>query len=168
MAAESSDLKRFWARRKGTVLWTLVAIMAVVLVVVIGSRVLAGVTTPPRQFSFSFEASSCNCTRVTQTTYAFPTQAHISFHWWVVWTGNNATAQMAVQKSDGSLVYIAIAEYQYGNASNPTVAWAQGGAGNISGEGSPFTFILDLVATPDFLPANTMIWVNGTYSTPLL
>ena len=26
----------------------------------------------------------------------------------------------------------------------------------------------DLVATPDFLPANTMIWVNGTYSTPLL
>jgi hypothetical protein len=161
-------LKQAWTRRKGTILWSLVAVLAIVLTVVIGVRVFAGATDPPRHFSFTMGASACNCTRVTQRVYAFPTSASVNFHWWVTWTGNNATAQLAVQKSDGSPVFEAISEYQQGNPLNPNVTWAQGGAGSFSGKGSPFTFIVDLVATPDFLPADTTVWVNGTYTTPLL
>ena len=168
METDNSLPKGFWTRRKGLILWSLVVVLAVVLVVVIGGKVLSGATTPDRHFSFSFGASPCNCTRVTQRNYAFPTQATITFHWWVQWTGSNATAQMAVQRSNGSLVYLAISEFQQGNPSNLNVTWAQGGNGTFSGKGSPFTFIVDLVATPDFLPPNTTIWVNGTYTTPLL
>lgn len=168
MDSPGSPAKPFWARRKGTILWSLVAVLAVVLVVVIGARVLAGATTPPHHFAFTFGASPCNCTRETNRTYAFPTEATINFHWWVTWTGSNATAQMAVQMSNGSLVYKTIAEYQQGNPSNLSVVWAQGASGTFSGKGSPFTFIIILVATPDFLPPNTTVWVNGTYTTPLL
>jgi hypothetical protein len=159
---------QFWTRRKGTILWSIVAVLAVILVVVIGSRVLAGATTPPRNFSFTFGASPCNCTRETNQSYAFPTDATINFHWWVTWIGSNATAQMAVQKSNGSLVYESVSEYQQGIPTDLNVTWAQGGSGTFSGKGSPFTFIVVLLATPDFLPPDTSIWVNGTYTTPLL
>jgi hypothetical protein len=168
MDPTASRARQIWTRRKGTILWSLVAVMAVVLVVVIGAHVLGGARTPPRHFSFSFGASPCNCTRVTQMVYAFPTEATIDFHWWVQWTGSNATAQMAVQKSNGSVVFSAIAEYQQGNPDDLNVTWAQGGSGTFPGKGSPFTFIIDLVATPDFLPPNTTVWVNGTYTSPLL
>jgi hypothetical protein len=164
----TSPAKQFWARRKGTILWSIVAVLAVVVVGVVGAHLLAGATNPPRHFSFNFGASACNCTRVTNYPYAYPTQATINFHWWVTWTGSNATAQMSVQKSNGKLVYQAIAEYQQGNPNNPNVTWAQGGSGTFSGEGSPFLFVIVLVATPDFLPPNTSIWVNGTYTTPLI
>jgi hypothetical protein len=160
-------LKEAWTRRRGTILWSLVAVLAIVLAGVIGVRVLTGATDPPRHFSFTMGASPCNCTRVTQRVYAFPTSASVDFHWWVTWTGNNATAQMAIQRANGSLVFEAISEYQQGNPLNPNVTWAQGGAGSFPGKGSPFTFIVDLVATPDFLPADTTVWVNGTYTTPL-
>jgi hypothetical protein len=168
MDPNPSRTRQFWARRKGTVLWSIVAALAVVLVVVIGTHVLAGATDPPHRFSFNFGASACNCTRETDWSYAFPTQATIDFHWWVTWIGSNASAQMAVQKSDGTLVYESISEFQQGNPANLSVTWAQGGSGTFSGQGSPFVFIVVLVATPDFLPPDTSIWVNGTYTTPLL
>jgi hypothetical protein len=168
MDAEPSRLKVLWTRRKGTILWTAVAVLAVVVVSIIGVHVLAGATTPPHHFSFEFGASPCNCTRMTQYPYAFPSQSTVNFHWWVSWTGANATAQMAVSKSDGTLVYLAIAEYQQGDPNDLNVTWAQGGAGTFSGKGSPFTFLVDLVSSPDFLPPNTSIWVNGTYTSPLV
>jgi hypothetical protein len=168
MGPEPSRLRKLWTRRKGTILWSAVAVLAVVVVAVIGSRVLSGATTPPKSFSFSFGASACNCTRETQITHAFPAQSTVKFQWWVKWTGANATAQLAVSSSGGKVVYLAIAEYQFGNASNLSVPWLQGGGGTFSGQGSPFTFLIDLVSTPDFLPPNTAIWVNGTYASPLL
>jgi hypothetical protein len=168
MATRTSRLHGFWTRRKGTILWTAVAIMAIVIAAVVGGRLLAGATTPPRSFSFSFGASVCNCTRETQTTHPFPSSATIHFTWWTTWTGANATDQLAVTTSGGKLVYLAIAEYQEGNPYNLNETWAQGGGGTLSGHGSPFTFLIDLVSTPDFLPPNTTVWINGTYTTPLL
>ncbi len=155
-------------RRLSMVLWTAVAVGAVLLAVVIGVRVLSGATTPAKSFAFEFGAPACDCARITQYAYGFPASATIHFHWWVTWVGTNASAQMAVQKASGKLVYIAVSEYQEGNPYNLNETWAQGGSGTFSGRGTPFTFVLDLVATPDFLPADTSIWVNGTYTTPLL
>ncbi|MGC2290237.1 MAG: hypothetical protein WA688_10350 [Thermoplasmata archaeon] len=172
MAPASSRLKALWTRRKGTILWTSVVILAIVIAAVVGDRTLAGATTPARHFTFSFPESTatlaCNCTRVTQTTYAFPTQATINFRWWMTWTGANATAQMAVSTAGGTVVYLSIAEYQEGNPGNLNETWAQGGGGTIAGSGSPFTFLIDVIASPDFLPPDTTIWVNGTYTTPLV
>jgi len=168
MEAEPVAPEPFWRRRFGTILWTAVAVAAILLAALIGGRALAGATTPPRSFSFSFGAPACECARYSQYQYAFPSSASIQFHWWVSWVGANATAQMAVQKSGGKLVYLAIAEYQEGNPNNLNITWAQGGSGSFSGVGTPFTFVLNLVSTPDFLPADTSIWVNGTYTTPLL
>lgn len=168
MATESSRLRQFWTRRKGTVLWTAVAVMAVVIAAVVGVRALTGATNPPRSFSFSFGASGCNCTRETQTTHSFPSPATIHFTWWTTWTGANATDQLAVTTAGGKLVYVAIAEYQEGNPFNLNLTWAQGGGGTLSGGGSPLTFLIVLVATPDFLPPDTTVWINGTYTTPLV
>jgi hypothetical protein len=168
MAGDSSRSGDLWRRRKGQILWGAVLAMAVVVALVIGIRVLPGATTPPRSFSFSFGANACNCTRETQTTHGFPSDASVRFHWWTSWTGANATVQMAVSKSNGSLVYLAISEYQQGNPYDLNVTWAQGGSGSFSGAGGPFTFLIDIVASPDFLPPDTSIWVNGTYTTPLV
>jgi hypothetical protein len=168
MATETSRLRQLWAERKGTILWSAVVIMAVVIAAVVGGRVLAGATNPPRAFSFTFGASDCNCTRETQTTHSFPSSASIRFTWWTTWTGTNATDQLAVTTSGGKMVYLAISEMQEGNPFNLNETWAQGGGGTFSGQGSPFTFLIVLIATPDFLPPNTTVWINGTYTTPLL
>jgi hypothetical protein len=168
MATETSRLHQVWTRRKGTILWSAVVIMAVVIAAVVGGRALAGATTPPRSFSFTFGASGCNCTRENQTVHSFPTPAKIHFTWWTTWTGANATDELAITTSGGKLIYVSIAEYQQGNPYNLNVTWAQGGGGTISGQGSPLTFLIVLVATPDFLPPNTTIWINGTYTTPLV
>jgi hypothetical protein len=172
MALGSSRLRDLWRRRKGTILWSAVIVLAIVVVAVIGGRVLAGATTPARHFSFSFPTSStilaCNCTRVAQTTYAFPSEATIAFRWWVSWVGANASVQLAITNSNGKLVYLSVSEYQQGNPYNLNETWAQGGGGSFSGKGTPLTFLIDIIASPDFLPPDTTVWVNGTYTTPLL
>jgi hypothetical protein len=161
-------LSDLWKRRKGTILWSIVAALAVVLVIVVGARVLSGATTPPRHFGFDFEAPACGCAKVTQTTFAFPTQSTVDFHWWVSWVGNNATAQLTIATSGNTTVFMAIAEYQQGNPLDPNATWAQGGSGTFSGKGSPFTFGVEVISLVNFLPADTTIWVNGTYTSPLL
>jgi hypothetical protein len=168
MEAGPTHLEGLWQRRKGTILWSAVAVMAVVVAGVIGVHVLSGATTPPHHFSFAFNAPACGCAKVTQTTYAFPAQSTVHFSWWVTWVGNNATAQLAIDESNGTPVFLAVSEYQQGNPSDPNTTWAQGGAGTFSGHGSPFTFAVEVIGVVDFLPADTTVWVNGTYASPLL
>jgi FlaG/FlaF family flagellin (archaellin) len=168
MEAAPPPKKEVWWRRKGTLLWTAVVVVAVILAAVIAVRVLSGATTPAHPFSFSFTPPSCGCVKFTQTTHPFPTTATIHFNWWTQWTGNNGSVELAIAQSNGTLVYLAVSEYQQGNPFNDTVPWGQGGAGTFSGHGSPFTFAVNMVTLDYFLPADTTIWVNGTYTTPLL
>lgn len=168
MDSRPTRWKELWARRKSTILWSAVSVMAIVLAVVVGVHVLSGATNPPHHFSFTFSAPACGCVKVTQTTYAFPTQATIDFSWWVTWIGNNGTAQMAIATASGTDVFIAVSEFQQGNPFDPNTTWAQGGAGTFLGKGSPFTFAVEIVTLDYFLPPDTTIWVNGTYTTPLL
>jgi hypothetical protein len=166
--APRSRLREVWTRRKGTILWSLVAILAVVVAVVLGVRFLSGAVGPSHHFSFSFHAPACGCAKVNETTYPFPTPSTVHFSWWVSWIGNNASAQLAIYESNGTAVYLAVSEYMQGNASDNATPWAQGGEGDFSGVGSPFTFALEVVGVPYFLPSDTTIWVNGTYASPLL
>ena len=168
MAAPSSRWTVLWTRRKGTILWTAVAVLAIVLAVVFGVRLLTGATTPPHHFSFTFGAPKCGCALITQDTYGFPSQASVDFSWWVTWIGSNGSAELNISKSNGSPVYLAVSEYQQGNPYNLSLTWAQGGAGTFSGHGSPFTFTVAIVTLGDFFPPDTTIWINGTYTTPLL
>jgi len=168
MEAGSSRLQDVWKRRKGTILWSAVAVLAVVVAVVIGVQVLPGATTPPHHFAFTFFAPACGCAKFAQTTYAFPTQSTIRFSWWVTWIGNNATAQLAIDESDGTPVFLSVSEYQQGNQFDPNTTWGQGGAGTFSGHGTPFTFGVEVIGVTDFLPPDTTVWINGTYTTPLL
>ncbi|MFZ0829568.1 MAG: hypothetical protein WCB18_06065 [Thermoplasmata archaeon] len=159
---------KVWWRRASTLLWTAVVVLAIVLAVVVAVRVLAGATTPARHFAFSFGAPSCGCAKFNQTAFGFPTSATIHFSWWSQWIGNNGSDELAIAQSNGSLVFLAVSEYQEGNQFNSTVPWGQGGAGSFSGAGSPFTFAVNMVTLNYFLPADTTIWINGTYTTPLL
>lgn len=168
MVPRSSRLSEVWTHRKGTILWTAVAVMAVVLAALIGARLLSGATTPPHHFAFSFGVPACGCALIAQDTYGFPSQATVDFSWWVAWNGSNGTAQLNVTKSDGEPVFLAVAEYQNASGYNQTLRWAQGGAGTFPGQGSPFTFAVEVITLGDFLPPDTTIWVNGTYTTPLL
>jgi hypothetical protein len=168
MATDGSRLRGVWKRRKTTILWSAVAVLAVIVALVIGVHLLSGATTPARHFSLSFHAPACGCVKVNQTSYAFPTQSTVHFAWWVSWIGNNATAQLTIDQSNGSAVFMAISEYQQGNPLDPNTTWAQGGDGMFSGHGSPFTFGIEVIGVPYFLPPDTTVWVNGTYVSPLL
>ncbi|MCI4352290.1 MAG: hypothetical protein L3K14_02740 [Thermoplasmata archaeon] len=168
MATGASRLRTAWNRRKSALLWAAVGVAAVLLAALIGARLLQGASSAPRHFSFSFTPPSCGCSKLTQTTYAFPARATVDFSWWVTWTGSNASVQLTVAESDGTLVYEALSEYQQGNPFNPNVTWGQGGAGTFPGYGSPFTFAISVISLAYFLPPNTSVWVNGTYTTPLL
>ena len=168
MVTGPSRLEGIWKRRKGTILWSAVTVLAVVVAAVISIHVLSGASSPPRHFSFAFHAPECGCVKVNQTSYAFPTQSTVHFSWWVTWIGNNGSAQLTIDQSNGTAVYMAVAEYQQGNPFDPNTSWAQGGNGVFSGHGSPFTFAIEVIGVPYFLPADTTVWVNGTYASPLL
>ncbi len=140
--------------------WVIIgSILAVVILLVALVTVPAG----PTPFSLKTISSSCACQTSVALNQSFPARASVQFTWWAIWSGQAAELEMIVYAPDGTALFEAPAE---NSGVVPPGMFAGGGPGFFSSTGGGFTFDLHAIP-PSYLPPAT-VWVNGTYTAPIL